>query len=222
MATLKTIITEYINLLNKPFDIALYRRVRQLVINQRAFELAKAASRFGVDNTLIQYIQPTFEKAPDNLGMILDVNDRVLITENKILRTAIAISKESPFFYVGSTDLSLPFTYVNNKASVSRLRNNKYFARTPLYLVIDSKVVCIVKNGTENLSIGHAWHDAGKIDLMNGDIEEEYFDDTYEFLISHDMLQVIKEKLLKGELGVIAPDDKEVKLEGEPNGQTTR
>jgi len=212
MATLKSIVTEYINLLDKPFDMAIYRRVRQLVLNQRAVEISKQAMRFGVNNTVIQYITPEFTKVKDDTSVALAETEELIITTNKVLRSAITISNESPFHYVGSTDMVLPFLYVNNKHTVCRLRNNKYFKRVPLYFIQDSCIVCVVKKGTRELTIGHAWHDDGKIDLMNNVIEAEYFDDEYEFLISPEMLQVVKEKLLKGELGVLRTDDKEVKV----------
>lgn len=221
MATLKTIVTEYINLLDKPFDIALYRRIRQLVLDQRAFELEKSAKRYGIDTSLIQYIDIAFNKVKDNMGLKIDVNDRVLISKNKVLRSRLSISKESPFAYVGSTNMDNPFLYINNKSSVKRFRSNKYFDRTPLYFIMDGYLVCIVKNGTETIKVGHTWYDPGQIDLLNGDIEDEYFDDTYEFLISLETLQVIKEKLLRGELGVLIPSDQEVKLEDDERPKST-
>lgn len=212
MATLKTIVTEYINLMDKPFDIALYRRVRQLILNQRAFELTKDAERYGVDNRMIQYITPEFETVNLSGDITIGPNEVVIRSVNKILRNALFLSHEAPFHYVGAVDLSVPFMHVNNYHVVSRLRNVKHFARTPLYYVIECFVYCVVPKGTKSVTIGNVWHDPGAIDLENGYLEDEYFDDDYEFLISPDMLQVIKEKLLRGELQVLGTDDKEVKL----------
>lgn len=220
MPTLKTIVTEYINLLDKPFDIALYRRVRQLVLNQRAFELSKSADRYGVNNNTIQYINPEFHSVNVDGDMILNPDDIVIRSINMIIRQAIDLTKECPLFYVGSDDLSMPFMYVNNYHTISRIRKQKHFARTPLYYIMQYHVYCVVPKGVSNVKIGHAWFDPGAIDLENNFIEDEYFDDNYEFLISTDMLQVIKEKLLKGELQVITPNDNEVKLNNnEKEGQ---
>ena len=206
MATLKTIITEYINLLDKPFDIALYRRIRQLILNQRALEISKESERYGVSNKLIQYLNPSFEIVKPVDTIVIGTNEQLIRSTNKILRQAIDLTHDSPFYYVGSIDLSLPFMYVNNINVISRLRRVKHFNRTPLYYIIQGHIYAVVKKGTINLSVGHVWHDPGLIDLENDFIEDEYFDDEYEFLTSHDMLQIIKERLLKGELQIIPAD----------------
>lgn len=212
MATLKTIITEYINLLDKPFDIALYRRVRQLVLNQRAAELKKQADRYGINNRVVQYINPEFEVVRDVPGITIRATEQIIRTTNKILRQAISVLHDAPYYYVGATDLSVPFMYVNNPHVVSRLRTSKHFERVPLYYTIQDHLYCVVNRGTIEVTVGHLFHDSGLIDLNNDVIQDEYYDDNYEFLISHDMLQTIKERLLKGELQVMPADDNEVKL----------
>ena len=217
MATLKTIVTEYINLLDKPFDIALYRRIRQLILNQRALEISKESERYGISNKVIQYLNPSFEVVNNVSSIVINDNEQVIRTTNKILRQAIDLTHDAPFYYVGAVDLSLPFMYINNFSVISRLRRVKHFNRTPLYYIIQDHLYAVVRKGTIELSIGHVWHDPGLIDLENDFIEDEYFDDDYEFLISHDMLQLIKEKLLKGELQIIPADDNEVKLNEDPN-----
>lgn len=219
MATLRSIVTEYINLLDKPFDIALYNRVKQLVLSQRSLELAKLADRKGVDETLVQYVEIEVEPVEGNLGLRLSPNDRIVISKNPILKSRLDLTKECPFHYVGSEDLSNPYMYIHSRSSIERMRNNRYLSRTPLYFIQNSKLLCVSNNGLASVSVGHVWYDPGKIDRINGDLGVEYYNDDYEFLVSKSLLQVIKEKLIKGELGVLLSDDKTVKVESDEQGQ---
>ena len=217
MATLKSIVTEYINLLDKPFDIGLYRRIRQLILNQRAAELSKQSARFGYSNHLIQYIE--IDMVPIEKTEDIPSDIYIVKSINKILRGALILSNDAPFHYLGSTNLSNPFTHVNNLATAIRLRNTRSFKRVPFYYIRDEYAWAVCNKGTSQLAVGNAWYDPGLIDLNNDQIEEEYYDDNYEFLIDHAMLQTIKEKLLKGELGILIPDDQEVKLNDEQNNE---
>lgn len=222
MATLKVIVTEYINLLDKPFDIALYRRIRQLILNQRALELKKQADRYGISNRVVQYINPVFEEVINTDSVSIRSSEHIIRTTNKLMRQAINVLSDAPFYYVGAINLSVPFMYVNNFHVVSRLRTSKHFDRTPLYYTIQDHIYCVVPKGTMEVAIGHIFHDAGLVDLENDVIQDEYYDDNYEFLISHDMLQVIKERLLKGELQVMPADDNEVKLNNDEQQGNSR
>jgi hypothetical protein len=210
MATLKSIVTEYINLLDKPFDIGLYRRVRQLILNQRAFEISKQSARFGYTNHLIQYVELAVHSVQNVETHGVDIN--IVRSTNKVMRGVLVLTNDAPLHYFGSTDLTNPFTHANNLTTAVRLRNTKSFRRVPLYWIKDEYLYAICPKGTANLAAGAAWYDPGKIDYANDIIEDEYYDDDYEFLIDHAMLQTIKEKLLKGELGILIPDDQEVKL----------
>ena len=207
MPTLRTIATQICDSLSRPFDEMFLRRVMDLIINERVAlirqELNKGDSHHYYSFPYIADLEEV-DGSEDNIlfGM------KILRTINKI-PTPVRIDGPEPFLQVSGvggptlTWVASPTEYTYRKnlnyvgnAIVYVWRNNRIYILNNIKL---TQVIALAAYENPNIYID------GYNEYTEGDI---ICDDSMEFPMPLELIQVIKTKLLDSELSVIDNKDK--------------
>lgn len=215
MASLRQLATEYINALNKPFDTMLYERVKALIIHERAQEIRRSVQKHGIDLEHLQRYKVKLIKtdASDSYG--IDSGKIVLRSENKIA-ILVRIQNDSPFTYVGAVNNDYPYIF-SPSYGIGALQSLEFVKRINAYDFRNGYIYVYSTNpNIEYIHVEASFANPQLIDNSDNHNPAIAYNDDMEFLISEDMIQTIKIKLLSGELSVNV-SDKEIDITDDDN-----
>lgn len=213
MASLKELVYELMGARGETDNHILYNRIKRLLIENRATAIRRDIARNGVSDEYVQYCPIELIKV--NAADIPNGNDtaKVLRSKNRI-PSPVRIQNNTPFLYVGTKDLSIPFVYVSSYATAIRMRNTDYFKHITLYAYTNKYIyVYSNDNNIKEISVGSPFINPHLIDDSNSTYTKEYVDDEDEFLLPEDMLLEIKSIILKTDLAIKIEDDGAVKID---------
>lgn len=201
MASLRQLATEYINALNKPFDNMLYERIKALLIHERAQEYRRSVAKNGIDEEFLQRYKIELQLVDISDAYGIDFEKKILRSKNKIANLVRYIN-DSPFTYVGTLNGSYPFIYMQPYA-IASIDNLEYAKGINAYTFRNQYIYVYSRNTSlEAIYVETIFAEPHKIDNSDSSNPNVQFTDDMEFLISEDLIQTIKSKLLSGELRI--------------------
>ena len=210
MASLKEIVAELADSLNRPFDSLLIERLKLLVRHERATLVRQTINKDGHDKHFRQrYIVSSLEQTDISDISGVDSECLGLKTTNKI-PVPLRYKTDVPFLYVGATDFSTAFRYAHPT-------ENKYKRYLPMisngltYYWIDDYIYVFGNLKLKKLAIEAVYENPEVVLESNGEALGNgaiYCTDDHEFPVTEDLINIIKAKLLSGELSVTDSKDK--------------
>lgn len=217
MATLNQIVTQIADALNRPFDDMLKNRLKDVVIQQFGLFVSRSISQYGIDREFIySYDVSQFKHVTtkNNVALTIPYYESV-----NPIPTPLRYKSDTPFVYVGGTQGDTPFSFRNLHArTITNSLPN--IGISPAYDFRDSKLyiwntpISII-NGTEPtptdatipLLIRQVPDDPRNIASPDV-LQAMKFNADSEFPITMDLVQQIKESIIKGELLITDHKDK--------------
>jgi hypothetical protein len=218
MATLKLIADEISDALNRPFDDMLKLRIKSIFRHELATIVHQQVNKYGIHDQFKSSFISIFRLTYDS-NNIYSENDSTLWFKsiNKIPKP-VRYNTDDPFTYVGDPSGQLPYLYTK----LSEFRYTQY-------LPSHQQLWQIPNNNTVKLPYRYFYQDDYIIINLDGNKDEtsipvlieglfigtpnaiengEVWNDNIEFPMPEDLIQVVKERLLKGELSIIDDKDK--------------
>jgi hypothetical protein len=220
MASLKLIADEISDALNRPFDDMLKERIKSIFRHELAAMIRQQINKHGISDHFVSNFQTTCIQSSPLINITYNSEnvDNWFRTEFKI-PNPIRYTTDDPFMYVGTTDRSVPFIYTK----LSEFAHVGYLPiiqqayqmvvgqtklKTPArYFYVDGYIYIYAENidEFEPIILNVEGIFVGNPNQVENGIS---FDDTVEFPMPEDMIQLVKERLLKGELSIIDDKDK--------------
>lgn len=210
MATLKHIVDQLADSLNRPFDGMLKSRLKELVMQEFALYVSRSIDKYGVDKEFIYSFHITDLTLVDGTIAYLETTN--------VIPTPLRYNSNTPFIYVGTEDGDYPFSYYNahSKRFVSYLPN---VGAAPFYDYVNGKIriwnypttsnddVPPVVTPLANLLVQLVPTDR-RVSTTPDVVKDFFLNDDAECPITQDLVNQIKVSLLKGELLVTDEKDK--------------
>ena len=229
MATLKEIADQIADALNRPFDDMLKERVKAIFKQEMAVLIRQQLNKDGLDSSfLTRYSAECIPITASDSSMVVGVtlNGTAYRTKNKVA-TPIRYHTDDPFTYVGDINGIVPFIYTklaelryaNYMPAIEKAwhirHENINVPRTPIRYDYRNNYIYIyfnlaVVHETYNIMIEGVHSTNSFLDDMTEDSASNNTVnvDDYEYPAPYDLIQLAKERLLKGELSIIDDKDK--------------
>ncbi len=226
MATLTQIADQLADSLNRPFDDMLKLRLVALIKQEFATLVRQQINKYGLDGQFKTKYSVKIHKV--NLGdsPYSEVEDpqTTFRTINKVARP-IRYNTDDPFTYVGGVNGKTPYIY-SKLAELSftsglpavqqsyQLEEGQSLVKPSRYTYDNGYIYIYDYNGEEDIdeqgaiSIEGVHSSYPFINTETADSTNLVYLDTVEFPMPDDLIQTIKERLLKGELSIIDDKDK--------------
>lgn len=220
MASLKLIADEISDALARPFDDMFKERIKSIFRHELATVIRQQINKYGLSNQFKSNFQVTcIESSPIVTSLYsIDTTDNWYRSENKI-PTPIRYESDDPFTFVGNILDNIPFIYTN-------LTENLYVSYLPMnqkeyQMAVDQTEV--KKPSRYFYRDGYIYAYSEEVDtsepfILNiegvflGDVnsinDKSSITDDMDFPMPEDLIQTVKERLLKGELSIIDDKDK--------------
>ena len=220
MASLKLIADEISDALARPFDDMFKERIKSIFRHELATIIKQQIEKYGIHNQFKSNFQTTCIESSNVVTSLYeaDVADNWYRTENKV-PTPVRYMSDDPFTFVGNILDNIPYIYTNftENLYVSHLpmmqkeyqkaigqtslnKPSRYFYRDGYIYVysenIDTSEPFILN--IEGVFVGNP----------NSVVDGSSITDDIEFPMPEDLIQTVKERLLKGELSIIDNKDK--------------
>ncbi len=220
MASLKLIADEISDALARPFDDMFKERIKSIFRHELATVIRQQINKYGISNQFKSNFQSTcIESSPIITSLYSsDGVDNWYRTLNKIPQP-VRYESDDPFTFVGSIINNIPFIYTN-------LSENNYTS----YLPMNQKEYQLPVGQTKLKKPARYFYRDGYIYIYAEgiDIDDSFvlniegvfvgspnsitdttsITDDMEFPMPEDLIQTVKERLLKGELSIIDDKDK--------------
>jgi len=226
MATLTQIADQLADSLNRPFDDMLKLRLVVLIKQEFATLVRQQVNKYGLNSQFKTKYSVKINKV--NLGdspYSEDDDPRVTFrTINKVVRP-IRYNTDDPFTYVGTPDGKTPYLYsklaeLNFTSGLPAVQqpyqlNEAESLVKPARYTYDNNYIYIYdyngdedENGQGVITIEGVHSSYPFINTETADSINLVYLDTVEFPMPDDLIQTIKERLLRGELSIIDDKDK--------------
>jgi hypothetical protein len=187
-------------------------RVKDLVLQELNYQINLESEKRGVDNTLVLYCIVDVVKV-DPIDKPNTISYKKVYRSINKLPIPVRLKHNAPLYYVGSADRMLPYKHVTNYAIAIRLKDVALVGDVPKYTIRDGYLEVYINDANlKKLSVGHIWHETYSISNETSLNAETLQDEESELLIPIDMLQRIKERIIKTELGLTLTDDNVIKV----------
>ncbi len=220
MASLKLIADEISDALARPFDDMFKERIKSIFRHELATVIRQQINKYGLSNQFKSNFQVTcIESSPIVTSLYsIDTTDNWYRSENKI-PTPIRYESDDPFTFVGNILDNIPFIYTN-------LTENLYVS----YLPMNQKEYQMAVDQTEVKKPSRYFYRDGYIYAYSEEVDtsepfilniegvflgdansindKSSITDDMDFPMPEDLIQTVKERLLKGELSIIDDKDK--------------
>jgi len=220
MASLKLIADEISDALARPFDDMFKERIKSIFRHELATVIRQQINKYGLSNQFKSNFQVTcIESSPVVTSLYsIDTTDNWYRSENKI-PTPIRYESDDPFTFVGNILDNIPFIYTN-------LTENLYVSYLPMnqreYQMAVDKTK-LKKPSRYFYRDGYIYAYSEEVDTSepfilniegvflgdpNSINDKSSITDDMDFPMPEDLIQTVKERLLKGELSIIDDKDK--------------
>lgn len=196
--TLKQIVDSIINSINRPYDDMLYGRVRDLVINERSLLLRQQIHKYTDDKLYMQDYTVSLEKVSINTNSSNAV-DYILRSVNKIPKPIFHKSGR-PFYYVGSSDGKIPYTW-RNKDQLYFIMDEPLISCSVGYSYVNGYIEIYNNFKISELLITATYE---SYEIYNSDETSTsgicYENDNYEFPLNSDLINVLISNIVEKRL----------------------
>ena len=216
MASLNKIAEEVLLAINKPFDFATHKRIKELIIQARAERIRQSVEKNGIDNIYVQSYNPNLVQVDIADSCNIDVGCLVLRTEFPIAQP-IRYKTDVPFLYVGSIDGKISYTYASSTQEILSATKSKFMKHIPRYIYINGYLYIYNVKRVKYISIKAPYENPN---IAYTNCSGICYNDDMEFPLPLDMINsIIKEIVSTGILIATKqlPEDEEVKINEEPN-----
>ena len=220
MASLKLIADEISDALARPFDDMFKERIKSIFRHELATVIRQQINKYGLSNQFKSNFQVTCIESSHIVTSLysIDTTDNWYRSENKI-PTPIRYESDDPFTFVGNILDNIPFIYTN-------LTENLYVS----YLPMNQKEYQMAVDQTEVKKPSRYFYRDGYIYAYSEEVDtsepfilniegvflgdpnsindKSSITDDMDFPMPEDLIQTVKERLLKGELSIIDDKDK--------------
>lgn len=203
IGSLEQIASEIADSIGKPFDRITIERLKSIILEERATRIRQSTEKYRLDEEFIQrYTIPLTVVDIGDTGLVT-VGVNVLRTTNKIAKP-IRTKSEVPFVFVGSPDGEVTFTYTT-LSELKHTKNLKYSGTSIRYNYRNGYVYVYSNTLLQWVTIEAPYTNPELI--IPTETAQNYtagivYDDTMEFPISFDMLNSIKEYIIKTQIGL--------------------
>lgn len=201
MATLNQIASEICDSLDRPYDWMFHARVKSLIKHERVTILKQTMDKHGASPLYIQEYNPTLILTESQK---IKYGDKLLRTQNTI-PTPIRTNSDTPFVFVGNED-GVAYVYVSPTEGRRFRKYLPYVCDAISYTYLDGHIYLFNNKILKRLLVRAAYEDWN----LNEDVDSgggiPCTDDS-EFPLTGDLIQVVKQKLLTGELSVTDSKD---------------
>jgi len=208
MATFNIIADEIAGALNRPFDDMFKERIKSIFRHELARMLRQTIDRSGIDRSLVQRYTDNLIEI-DSADAMYETGCTIMRSESKIFRP-VRFKAIEPFTFIGNDDI--PFVYrtsvegkrftlflsLGGKATYYDYRNEYiyvYNGRRFKYFTLEA----IYEDPTDILPLETAISSATTASNCKDDMV---------IPVAGDLIQLVKDKLLSGELSIIDDKDK--------------
>jgi len=194
MASLNKYAEQVLLAINRPYDFATHKRIKDLIKQARAERIRQSIERNGIDIHFRQVYHPKLIKVDIADSCVIDIGCIILRTENRIANP-IRYKSDVPFLFVGSADENISFTYAGNARELTSATQSKFMSKSPRYMYVNGYLYLYNVTRVKQLAVEALYENP---ELGTDACNICYFDDM-EFPISLDMINsIIKEIVSTG------------------------
>lgn len=225
MASLKLIADEISDALARPFDDMFKERIKSVFRHELAAMIRQQVNKNGLDPQFKS--RYTTECIPTTIGDssydLTTVDNKNFRTKNKIAQP-IRYNTDEPFTYVGSIDGKYPYRYVPLVSyqyddlmpmvkKVSQLENGEEL-KTPIKWDYRNGYIYVNFNDEQSeapklmIEGVHSTYDFISDESKESKDKGIIYNDDLDFPMPTDLIQLVKERLFKGEFSIIDDKDK--------------
>jgi len=218
MATLKLIADEISDALNRPFDDMLKMRIKSIFRHELATVIHQQLDKYGFnDHFRTSFVAQFVQTYPKNNPFSEEDDTSWYKSLNKIPKP-VRYHTDDPFSYVGDPSGELPYIYtklaelrytnvLQSHQQVWQLPSDQTKVKLPYRYFYDNDNLIVNLNDVDE-NVINVLIEGAFVGTPNSIESDSVWDDTIEFPMPEDLIQTVKERLLKGELSIIDDKDK--------------